>query len=432
MPVADFSSIDICLNQSINFIDQSAITIGSVAGLVWDFGDGSGINTNQNPTQIYTNAGTYSVSLLVISDRGCNDTVTKSAVVHPLPITNYTTVNVCEGTTTVFNDMTALASTDTLQNWTWDFGDGSPISTSQNVSHLYSSVGAYTVKLKTVSSFGCSDSIIKTSIVNPNPVVSFSATDTIGCSPLCTSFINQSSISSGNNTQWSWDVGDGSPVNSSEIFNHCFINNSVSISSLFNISLTVTSDSGCVSFAIKNNYITVYPNPIGDFSVEPQSTVIINPVISITDASLGTNTWNWNWGDSIFSTLSNPTPHTYSDTGSYLIKLIASNQFGCMDSSYQTVIIEPDFVFYIPNAFSPDGDGINETFSGKGIFIKGYEMKIFDRWGELIFTSTDSSIPWDGKYKNGFAKPDEYVYSIKIADLKNIKHNYRGVVTLIK
>jgi len=178
----------------------------------------------------------------------------------------------------------------------------------------------------------------------------------------------------------------------------------------------------------------VYPNPNASFTVEPKNSTIIDPVISITDLSVGANYWNWNFGDMTTSVLENPPAHTYSDTGTYQLTLITSTQYNCADTTFQTIVIEPDFVFYIPNAFTPNDDGVNDTFTGKGIFIKEFEMSIFDRWGNLIFLSTNISKGWDGRANHGneIAQQDVYVYVIKVIDFKNKKHNYKGIVTLAR
>ena len=179
----------------------------------------------------------------------------------------------------------------------------------------------------------------------------------------------------------------------------------------------------------------MYPDPNAGFTVDPQTAVITNPVISIIDASTGANFWNWNFGDGSDTVSSvDPLPHTYADTGTYTIMLITSNQFSCLDTSYQTVIIEPDFLFYIPNAFSPNDDGINDTFSGRGLVITKYEMTIFDRWGNLIFFSDDMNKPWDGRANHGteISQGEVYIYSFKVTDFNKKKHEYKGIVTLVR
>jgi len=434
MPVADFSFTNVCLNQAVNFIDSSQVPSGNIAGWIWVFGDGSPFSSIQNPNHTYANPGTFSVTSLVTTNNSCKDSISKSIVVHPLPIANYNTSNVCDGNIVQFSDLATILPTDTILQWTWSFGDGSAASFTQNTSHLYAENGPYTVQLNIVSNFGCMDSISKISVVNPNPVVLFTGNDTVGCEPLCVTFQNSSSVTAGAIASCTWNFGDGSSSGNLDSPNHCYTNNSVFAPNYFTITLTATSDSGCVSTISKNNYITVYPNPVASFTVLPQTTSITDPVISITDLSTGANFWYWNFGDLDTSSATTPSPHTYADTGTYTITLITSTQYNCIDTTSHTVVIEPDFLFYIPNAFTPNDDGINDIFSGKGVFIVNYEMSIFDRWGNKIFFSDDTTKGWDGRANHGneIAQGDVYIYSIKITDINKRKHSYRGIVKLVR
>ncbi len=432
MPVANFGFVDVCLNQAMNFMDLSIVSIGSIASVSWDFGDGAALDVSPITTHTYASPGSYTVSLIVTTNNSCKDTITKMVKVHPLPDAKFSATNVCDGSMVTFNDLSTIPNTDSLQSWTWNLGDGSAVNNNQNTSHLYPAKGSYSVQLLVVSNFGCLDSITKISIVNPNPTVSFTANDTVGCEPLCIGFQNLSSIATGTNVQWMWDFGEGS---ASSDPNHCYNNSSVVLPEFFSVTLTVTSDSGCISSLSKNNYITVYPNPNAGFTVDPQTAVVTDPVISIIDASAGANFWNWDFGDGTDTASSfDPLPHTYADTGKYTIMLITSNQFSCLDTSYQTVIIEPDFLFYIPNAFSPNDDGVNDTFNGRGLVITKYEMTIFDRWGNLIFFSDNMDKPWDGKASHGagIAQGEVFIYSFKVTDFNMKKHEYKGIVTLVR
>lgn len=438
MPVADFSFTDVCLNQVMNFYDSSTVSSGNIASTSWDFGDSSPLSAIPDPTHTYASPGTYTVTLFIATNTNCKDTITKSVVVHPLPVAQFSSSNVCDGSTVPFNDLSTIAANptnDVIQTWKWNFDDGSPLNTSQHTSHLYSAAGFYAVQLLVVSNFGCSDSITKTTIVNPNPVVLYSASDTIGCEPLCVDFQNLSVIATGANVSLLWAFGDGSTAGNSQDPTHCYSNDNIFPPKFFNVTLTVTSDSGCVSILSKNNYITVYPNPEAVFTVDPKTTIIIDPVFTIKDQSVGADYWSWNFGDGTAPLITNlPVPYTYADTGTYLITLITSTQYGCADTAYETIIIDPDFVFYIPNAFSPDGDGINDSFTGRGIFISKFKMTIFDRWGNLIFFSDDIDKPWDGKANRGTggAQIDTYVYVFELTDIKNKKHSYKGIVTLVR
>ncbi len=441
MPAAGYSFRNVCLNQVMNFYDSSVILSGSIVSHSWIFGDGGAASPNINPSRLYVNPGTYPVSLIVTSSFGCKDTITKSAVVHPLPHAGIAANNVCSGSPMLFNDASFISSTDTIHSWRWNFADSSPLANTENTSHLYQAIGAYHVQLYISSNFGCIDSVIKIVKVNPNPVVNFTSSDSAGCEPLCINFLNASNIASGSNISFNWNFGDGSLPGTGQAPHHCYNNDSVFATRFVDVTLTVTSDSGCVSLKTKNHSIAVYPAPNANFSVQPASSSIVNPVISIKNLSTGADFWRWNFGSltqlapgADTSTLSNPAPLTYADTGTYVITLITSTVHNCIDTAYKTVIIEPDFVFYIPNTFSPNDDGINDKFSGKGIFIKEYEMKIFDRWGNLIFYTDDLNKGWDGIANHGsaIAYQDTYVYIINIIDFNRNKHSYKGIVTLVQ
>jgi len=433
-PIADFTGNNVCLGDSTIFGGSSTIISDTISNWVWNYGDNSPLGFTQNPVHLFASAGSQNVSLVITTNNGCKDTSSQSVVVHPLPTAQFSAENVCDGSSVSFIDHSFIPATDSLYSWSWNFGDGSPVDANQNTSHLYAAAGSDVIKLLVKSNFGCLDSISKTIIINPNPIVNLSANDTAGCQPLCVIFQNSSTILTGSNIKLVWNVGEGSLVTNSQNFNHCYTNNSIYSPDFFNVTLTVTSDSGCVSTKTKNNYITAFPSPVADFSVQPQTTTFTDPVVTCKDLSQGPSLWNWNFGDFQTDSILNPSPHTYADTGNYVITLLVTNQYGCVDSTFKNVTIEPDFHFYIPNAFSPNGDGINDSFSGKGVFIKKYEMMIFDRWGDMIFFTDDIDKPWDGKANqgSGVAQQDVYIYSIKVTDNKRKEHNYKGIVTLVR
>lgn len=442
LPAADFAVNSVCLNENSAFYDSSSIVEGTISEWLWDFGNTSPANTNENPVYVYSAPGTYTVSLIVTSGKGCKDTVIKNTIIHPLPDAQFSTSppssGICDGTPILFNDASTVANPDTIQLWIWDLGDGSPPDTNQNISHLYASDSLYLVELAVVSDFGCKDSVSKPVVINPNPVVNFTGNPVIGCEPLCVSFMDSSFISTGSNVSWSWDVGDGALVSNSQNFEHCYNNDSSLLPQLFNIVLTVTSDSGCVNTVSKSNYITVYPKPFADFGVDPETTTVVNPLVSFIDLSTGTTIWNWDFGDGTGSNQATPDAHTYpNDTGTYLITLITSTQYDCRDTAFKSVVVEGDFAFYIPNAFTPNGDNVNDYFFGKGIGITEYDLWIFDRWGQMIYHGEEIPVEnakWDGKANNGKepAQMDVYVWKVTLTDIFNREHKYIGTVTLVR
>ena len=211
------------------------------------------------------------------------------------------------------------------------------------------------------------------------------------------------------------------------------------------MSLTVVTDSGCVTKVTKNNYITVYPQPLAGFSWGPTKVNILDPVVNFQDQSIGAsglNAYNWNFGDIYetvdslnYSSIENPT-HTYSDLVPYTydVTQYVQNIYGCKDSITETVTILDAFTFYIPNSFTPNGDGLNEGFKGTGIGIDDatYNMWIFDRWGLMIFHATGLETSWDGRLNGVKVQEDVYVWKIHFDDVFNKAHDYHGTVTVLK
>lgn len=139
----------------------------------------------------------------------------------------------------------------------------------------------------------------------------------------------------------------------------------------------------------------------------------------------------WDFGDGENATDKDPL-HTYQDTGYYTVTLIVTNLYGCTDTAVQVVYAYPDFVFYIPNTFTPNLDGINDVFSGKGVGFTGYQMRIFDRWGEEIFYTNDYYRGWDGTYKDERCQLGVYAYKIELVTPPGKQYTYVGHVNLIR
>jgi gliding motility-associated-like protein len=183
--------------------------------------------------------------------------------------------------------------------------------------------------------------------------------------------------------------------------------------------------------------IQVRPNPISDFNLSSTNLDEFNPTVELTNISIGANSYHWNFGDGTFNTQYNPPNHTY-ESGNYTIVLTVENQFGCIDSSYQSINIDPVFTFYIPNSISPNGDGINDIFYGKGTGYTEVTMHIFDRWGLEIFNETSELGPsdirpyWNGNLKGVECPIDVYVYQFFVKDIFGRSHLYRGHVALIR
>jgi len=227
-----------------------------------------------------------------------------------------------------------------------------------------------------------------------------------GCPEHCVKFTDLTPAIAGpaQNIKWEWTLGDGSAtiVNNSGIsVDHCYSNSSHNQLALYDVRLVVTSDAGCKTTIDKTGYVTVFPTPKADYTIDPNPGNILTPLEYFTNNSSDFTKWWWVFGDGSpqDSVKLNP-EHFYSEYTSttYNTILMVQNQYGCKDIAYRSIEILPAFTFYIPNAFTPaNGDGINDLFTGKGIGIAEYEMWIFDRWGEKVYYTND--IEKDGTEK---------------------------------
>lgn len=357
-PSAGFTvnDTDQCLNQNIfSFTNKSNVSSGTLFYL-WNFGDGE-TSTLQHPQHTYTNAGNYSVKLVVTTSSGCSDSAALPVDVYPSPAAGFTINDSiqCFGINNFKPINTSSISSGTL-SYFWNFGDGDT-STLKDPVHSYNQAGNYIVKLMVVSDKSCYDSMSRTVVVKPGPKAGFNVNDTDLClKNNLFNFIN-TSTSVGNNPKYFWQFGDGdtsSQVNPS----HSFKNSGV-----FNIILIVVPDSGCTDTFRKVVY--VYPQPTASFTVNDSDQCLTGNRFIFTNQSTissGTMTYNWNFDDGSTSVAQNP-QHIYSKTGTFKVRLTAISDFGCRDSIIRIMNVEPSpFVSFSVNDTTQCRSGNNFVF----------------------------------------------------------------------
>ena len=226
--------------------------------------------------------------------------------------------------------------------------------------------------------------------------------------------------------QYSWVFGDGTTSN---VVNptHTYTQ-----SGTYTINVMVTSSAGCSNSQNTSASITVHNLSKALFTAEAIDGTTVSPVYKFLNTSINAATFTWSFGDGANSTIYSP-QHSYTDKGEYLVTLHVSSSEGCRDSLTIPVEIKPIFTIYIPNAFTPDGTGINDYFSAKGQEISEFRMMIFNRWGDLIFETNDLAKGWDGRANGGteIAQDGVYVYKIEVRDFQSKYHDYMGHVTLL-
>jgi gliding motility-associated-like protein len=197
------------------------------------------------------------------------------------------------------------------------------------------------------------------------------------------------------------------------------------------VTLTVTTENGCSAQFEAHSMVNVYPVPQAGFDVNPDVLTTAQPLATFLDRSAGSNTWEYDLGDGNVSYERN-FQHNYYVPGEYSLRQKVTNQYGCIAYAYKTLKVEPVMTFYIPNAFTPDGDGTNETFKCYGLNIEEFRMEIYNRWGELVFESTDVNFGWDGIYQGRKLDPDVYDYYLQVTCYGGFENIIKGNVTLMK
>jgi len=274
------------------------------------------------------------------------------------------------------------------------------------------------------------DSDYVTLTLFPLPVVNFVSKDTVHCAPVCAAFTGTSNPACASAT---WTFGDGGTGTGCDSSKHCYY-----VAGNYSVTYSVIDINGCPGTHTIVNYINALPDPEAAFTASPQPTSIIDPLIYFTNQSTGSiASYFWTFGDftGASSTLINPT-YSYPDTGCFEAILIVTGTNSCTDTAQHPICIQPFFAFYAPNTFTPNGDGVNDTWfpNGVGIDLSNYHLMIFDRWGNLIWETHTWLEGWDGKANHGdkIAQIDTYVWKVDLQDVFHDSHHYIGHCNIIK
>lgn len=425
--IQNFTYSGACTNTNVLFSDNSTVIEGTITEWKWDFGGGN-TETGSEVNHTFASAGVYSVKLTVKSNYGCYYSITKNISVGDLPIVDFKNSSNCFNEFVQFSDLSTVANGNIVQ-WSWDFGDGS-ITNIQNPYHNYVVGGAYTIKLTSFTNQGCNASISKTIIFHPTPVASFDNTKT--CINSNVTFTDKSIISSGEITNWSWNFGDGTNSNERNP-NHFYgpVGNN-------NVSLIITSNQGCVDTISK--VLVIHDNPNAGFNVMGnKDSITAGIIINFTDISSGATQWVWNFGDNIgFSNVQSP-GYIFNQLGEFTVSQVAMSEFNCTDTAFlkinvTSIITDMIYPPKLPTAFTPNGDGWNDSLFVRGGPFLEVELKIYNKWGELIFESNDIAKGWNGQRKgDGENEPSgAFIYTLRATTIDGQKYTRFGSVNLIR
>lgn len=317
-PNANFISSDTsCFGNSVQFINASTISSGILTSLQFNFNDGSPSAFVSPVMHQYLSEGNFSTSLKVTSNFGCVDSINRIISIYPKPSSNFYAANVCKGSLVHFNNLSFI-SNGFLQH-AWDYGN-SIISSLPSPNYSYPIAGTYTVRLISNSNHNCKDTMYKTITINEKPSITFSSSNACLGNPVTYSFFTIPSIS---NYSLTMNFGDG---NSSSSFDssHFYLSPGA-----FASSITIVTDSGCVSTAIKN--VIVYSKPQANFYFNNVCSSDSAIFINMSSIATGHLSYIWNLGNTVTDSTNSP-KHLYSSPGNYSVSLIAKSDFDCYDT----------------------------------------------------------------------------------------------------
>jgi PKD repeat protein len=381
-PSSAFSYANTCLGENVQFNDQSTLNGGSnIANRLWNFGDpASGINNTSilaNPTHVYATAGNFVVTLVVTNASGCSNSVQSTIDIHAKPLVEFTNDSItCLGSPVSFFTDITITNVAAIQSFAWNFGDGSPAASQQNVSHAYTVSGTYTVTLSVTDTSGCENTVSHQVVIQALPTASFSFANT--CEESITQFTDVSSAPSGESIiTWNWDFGIlSSNTDTSSLQNPTFV---FTNPGTYNVSLTVTTANGCSHTVIIPVQIWGKPTAHFNYSASPCS----NGLVQFQDSSYSyqsviTN-WQWEFEPNQFGTGFSPTYQYFNLDSCYNVKLIVTNNRGCIDTTTMAVCVPAPLdvtftysqacfgnpIHFSPHVNTPIGDSllaVNWTF----------------------------------------------------------------------
>lgn len=390
-------------SSSICAGDPITITASGANTYSWN----NGLGTNNSITVSPTATTSYQVTGF---NGVCSSTETIIITVNQAAVSAGNDLTICEG-----NSVTLTASGGS--NFTWDQG------VVNGVAFTPTTTATYTV----TSTGSCAGTDQVTVTVEEAPTAIFASDAISGCLPLNVQFEN---LTIGNNTyQWSFDDGTNSSLDAP---NHTFT--SVGCK---DITLVATSPNGCVNTMIVDNFICISEGPNVQFTTDVTEITSDNSTVEFTNTTTGATTFDWNFGDGNFST-DYSTSHTFDPFSlvNQLVTLTATNAEGCTASAMAIIYFNAIPSIYVPNSFTPNGDEVNQIFTpkfGDRIDPTKYHIAIYNRWGGLVFESSDMNIGWDGTFKGQEVQEGEYVWKMRYGIVEGVDQIEKlGHVTLLR
>lgn len=489
----------LCDNGFVTFTDRT-VANETLTNWQWDFGDGR-TGTGSRPTHFYTSPGFYSVKLNVGSQSGCVDTLTRTTIIEvqarpDIGISSSKAI-ICEDDVVQFQGVEVTPNNSPIVSWFWDFTNGNSASIQNPVVQLFRKAGTYPFRLYATNSKGCSDTLLQNFVVNANPILdagqdinlclgkpvqlspkgaatyqwdpgpSISCLNcpapiinpvrdtvyrvrgfsTVGCTavdslsvrvvyPTVVTAMRDTFVCEGNSVQlqasgtqlYSWSPSTG--LNKTDIASPIAKPGQT-------ITYRVTGSDPYNCFVTTDDVVVRYvPNPLVDAG---RDTTVMAGYPFALRSSYSNDVTRVQWVPSLFLNCSDCKFPVSTPSYSATYTLFAYTAEGCMSKDVVNVFVTcTKENLYIPNTFSPNGDGMNEVFYPRGRGVEKIKsMKLFSRWGQLVYEKTnfmanDMNAGWNGKRAGQFVTPDVYVYMIELVCENGNIITLKGDVTLVR
>lgn len=416
-PIPVVSGAKVCFNESIKLAASGGTSYVWTGPMNYSTNVQNPIINNAN----YPNAGNYSV--VITGPGNCTIGATVKVEVFTPPTISYSgNTAKCYGDAFSFNGLGGVT-------YKWLNRDGL-LSNASTYSFSSTQMGfAETYTLIGFDLNGCASTVVITPQIYPLPVANLNPVKEGGCVPFNATYKLNKLSPNITFTGWSLDNGE-------VIFDSSVVKQTLTVPGIHRVKVDLTDDKGC-----KNAYTTTveaYALPQPDFSFSNEHPTEMDNLVTFTDLTSNVPVVQWFWdfysNDKDVSNKPNPT-YSFPNNGNYFVKLRVTSDKGCMDSVIKKLSVEEDLTFYIPNSFTPNGDGLNDVFHPKAVGIKKFHMEIYDRWGEQLFVTDDIQQGWDGRSKksSNIIENGVYVYKISVLQKEGTKtKEYTGHVTLLK
>lgn len=419
-----------CLNaQAFGFSDKTSLSRGNYTPAWW-FDDNTSASGSTVSNKTFTQSDWHWVRLSVITDKSCVDTVMRRVYLE-----NHYNSGI------VFNEKDSQCLKGNLFNfkqqnnnskvtytaYQWVYGDGQQTTQAVPSTMSFTKDGHFKVMLATVSALGCNDTAYADILIHPHPVTRFSA-DPV-CYPEPVVFKNTSAISSGTIDQYIWDMGDATQY-LNQYPSHKYLT-----SGTYNVRLQTVSNYGCRDTLVVNSAAVVKEKPVAKFSFEvlPALQQDQTRLQMKNESSATSSRYFWDFGNQTNSSEFEPIA-IYQDTGRWKITLVSYTTEGCSDTfRLNTGQIVPDFVYFLPSAFSPNSDNHNELYKGYGtLFAYKFKLEIYNRWGEKLWETDDITKGWDGYYQGELCMEGTYLCRVQIVPFKGTMKYYEQMFMLLR